>query len=106
LGRSGAPPERQISINDLLVSIEGTRVVIRSARLGREVIPKFTNALNLGRSPHLMKFLGALETQSASPFFAWSWGPLDGASFVPRVAAGRLVLSLARWRLTGKELKE
>ncbi|HET8799455.1 MAG TPA: lantibiotic dehydratase family protein, partial [Thermoanaerobaculia bacterium] len=44
LGRSGAPPERQIALSDLLVSIRGDRIHLRSKRLGREVIPRLTNA--------------------------------------------------------------
>ena len=37
-GASGAPVERQIPVTDLRVSVEGERIVLRSARLGREVI--------------------------------------------------------------------
>ena len=39
LGVSGAPPGRQIGIEDLLVRVEGERVVLSSRRLGREVLP-------------------------------------------------------------------
>ena len=35
LGRSGAPPEQQIPVTDLRVSVAGSRVVLRSARLGQ-----------------------------------------------------------------------
>src|SRR5205807_7013034 len=46
LGRSGAPPSRQLSLSDLLVSVQGERIVLRSRRLGREVIPRLTTAPN------------------------------------------------------------
>src|SRR4029077_773562 len=35
----------------------------------------------------------------------WSWGALDSAPFLPRVTAGRLVLSRARWRMSKSEIE-
>src|SRR5256884_9919165 len=40
LGRSGAPAARQLPLSDLLVSVQGERIVLRSRRLGRDVIPR------------------------------------------------------------------
>jgi thiopeptide-type bacteriocin biosynthesis protein len=37
---------------------------------------------------------------------AFSWGPAAGWPFLPRVTAGRAVLSLARWRLSKADLGE
>jgi thiopeptide-type bacteriocin biosynthesis protein len=34
----------------------------------------------------------------------WSWEGLSSLAFLPRVSVGRVVLALARWRLTGEEL--
>src|SRR5262249_2225599 len=44
LGCSGAPSERQISLDDLRVSVREGRVVLRSQRLGREILPRLTSA--------------------------------------------------------------
>ncbi|HSG38547.1 MAG TPA: lantibiotic dehydratase family protein, partial [Thermoanaerobaculia bacterium] len=44
LGRSAAAPEDQIPVSDLRVSVLGQRIVLRSARLGREVVPRLTSA--------------------------------------------------------------
>ena len=105
LGRSGAPREQQIAIDDLTISVVGERVVLRSRRLGREVIPRLTAAHNFDnpRNLGLYRFLCALQQQARSSF-AWSWGALDSSPFLPRVAMGRLVLSLAVWRLDKAEL--
>jgi thiopeptide-type bacteriocin biosynthesis protein len=100
LGRSGAPHERQIEASDLRVSVQGSRIVLRSARLGREVIPRLTNAHNfLAQSLGLYRFLCTLQHQQQCRGLLWSWGPLASASFLPRVTHGRLVLSPATWNL-------
>ena len=105
LGRSGAPPDRRLPITDLLVSVRAGRVVVRSQRLDREVLPRLTTAHNLGyRSLGLYRFLGALQGQGVAANLAWDWGPLARSPFLPRVTVGRLVLARAQWTLRGADL--
>ena len=107
LGRSGVPPENRIPLADLLVSVRGDRVVLRSRRLGKEIVPRLTTAHNfVGRSTGVYRFLGLLQSQGTEAMPAWDWGPLQEAPFLPRVRVGRLVLSLARWRVTAEEIRE
>lgn len=106
LGRSGAPLEKQIPITDLLVSVAGGRIVLRSKKLGKEVIPRLTSAHNyftggLG----VYRFLCSLQAQGVQPGLTWNWGALENAPFLPRVRAGRLVLSRAYWWMTGEEIE-
>jgi lantibiotic biosynthesis protein len=105
LGRSGAPLEQQIAVTDLLVSVVGQRVILRSRRLGREVIPRLTTAHNFSSPGNLgvYRFLCALQFQQVASL-AWRWDALATAPFLPRVTAGRLVLSLASWRLDKTQL--
>ena len=106
LGRSGAPADRQIPITDLLVSVRGGRIVLRSRRLEREVVPRLTIAHNQDwRNLGVYRFLCALQAQDVITELAWNWGPLQNAPFLPRVVSGRLVLSRARWNATEAELK-
>ncbi|HEX6900129.1 MAG TPA: lantibiotic dehydratase [Thermoanaerobaculia bacterium] len=106
LGRSGAPPEKQIPVSDLRVSVMGPRIVLRSARLGREVVPRLTSAHNFSRgSLGIYRFLCMLQSQGVLGGFAWGWGPLDGAPFLPRVVSGRVVLSRASWWMPQDEIK-
>jgi thiopeptide-type bacteriocin biosynthesis protein len=105
LGRSGAPADRQLPVTDLLVSVRNDRIVLRSCRLGREVVPRLTTAhdedwRNLG----VYRFLCALQRQDLVSDLTWDWGPLREAPFLPRVVSGRLVLSRARWNFTEAEL--
>jgi class I lanthipeptide synthase len=106
LGRSGASPDRQIPVTDLLVSVPNHRIVLRSARLGREIAPRLTTAhdedwRNLG----MYRFLCALQRQDVVSDLTWDWGPLREAPFLPRVVSGRLVLSRARWNIAETELR-
>jgi len=105
LGRSGAPADRQLPLSDLLVSVQGERIVLGSRRLGCEVIPRLTTAHNhIGRGLGVYRFLCALQYQQVTPGIMWDWGPLALAPFLPRVVSGRLILSRARWNLGETEL--
>jgi thiopeptide-type bacteriocin biosynthesis protein len=105
LGRSGAPRDRQLPPDDLLVSVVGDRVVLKSKRLGREVLPRLTSAHNYqSRSLGVYRFLGMLQRQG-SVSFQWGWGgAFADAPFLPRVRYGKAVLYRARWRLGPEEL--
>ena len=107
LGESGAPAERRIPITDLLVSLQGDTLVIRSSRLKRRIIPRLTTAHNYSlRSLGLYQFLCALQSDGHVSRPSWTWGPLDSAPFLPRVTHGRLVLSPAIWNLGKEDLKQ
>jgi lantibiotic biosynthesis protein len=106
LGRSGAPADRQIPVTDLLVSVRDGRIVLRSQRLEREVVPRLTTAHNYDwRSLGVYRFLCALQRRDAAAALTWDWGPLQDAPFLPRVVSGRLVLCRARWNVTEAELR-
>jgi lantibiotic biosynthesis protein len=108
LGRSGAPPERQLALTDLLVSVEGNRIVLRSKRLGKEVVPRLSTAHNFSTNHNLAvyRFLGLLQRQGTARVRGWDWGTLKDLQFLPRVTAGRLILARARWRVTSDELSD
>ena len=105
LGRSGAPADQQLPLDDLLVSVQGERIVLRSRRLGREVVPRLTTAHNhVTHGLGVYRFLCALQSQQVTPGVTWDWGPLAQAPFLPRVVSGRVILSRARWNLSGDDL--
>src|SRR6185295_17104916 len=106
LGESGAPAARRIPITDLLVSLRGDTLVVRSSRLNRRIIPRLTAAHHYSlRSLGLYQFLCALQSDGRSSRASWRWGSLVSAPFLPRVTHGRLVLSPAIWNLGKQELK-
>ena len=104
--RSGAPPARVISLQDLLVSVESDRVVLRSQRLGRRVVPHLTCAHAFRKSSvGLYRFLASLEEQGTWSELAFSWGPLASAPYLPRVVHERCVFALAQWTISSSELR-
>ena len=106
LGRSGVTRDKQIPVSDLRVSVRGGRILLRSARLGKEVIPRLSNAHNFAsNSLGIYRFLCALQGQEVAGGMGWSWGALDASPFLPRVRHGKLVLSLARWNVGKQPIK-
>ncbi len=105
LGRSGVEPERQLNINDLLISMRDDRIVLRSRRLNCEVEPRLSSAHNAAhRSTGVYRFLVELQQQGVITGLRWSWGTLDEAPMLPRVRYGRTVLSPQRWNIRLEEL--
>lgn len=102
LGRSGAPPDRQIAVQDLMVTVSDNRIRLRSRSLDREIIPRITSAHNTStESLGVYRFLAAIQPPVG---MQWDWGALDLAPFLPRVVYGRLVLARARWRVMAAEI--
>ncbi len=105
LGRSGAPPDRQLPLSDLTVSVSGNRIVLRSSRLGCEVVPRLTTAHNHARGGlGAYRFLCALQRQDVTQGVTWDWGPLHQSPYLPRVVSGRVILSRACWNLREPQL--
>jgi thiopeptide-type bacteriocin biosynthesis protein len=106
LGRSGAPLEYQIPVDDLLVSVEGGRITLHSRRLQREIIPRLSNAhgfLNKGLAP-VYRFLCFLQHQHGTAVPGFTWGPAEAMDTLPRIRLGRIVLYPARWLLNQSEI--
>ncbi len=106
LGHSGAPIEHQIPISDLWLSVRAGKLFLRSARLGRQVLPRLTTAHNYSASClPVYRFLCELA-QDGGFHGAWHWGPFQSAPFLPRIRCGRVVFSRAQWNLEREELRE
>lgn len=105
LGRSAVCEERQIPVSDLMVSVQGQTVMLRSRRLGKTIIPRLTSAHNFRRGLGIYRFLCSLQYQTTVRGLAWNWGSLEAARYLPRVVAGKLVLSQARWRIERREIQ-
>ena len=107
LGRSGAPDERLLPLEDLMVSVAGERIVLRSKRLGTEVLPRLTSAHNFTlRSLGVYRFLCSLQHQDCAGGVVWRWGAFEAAPFLPRIVIDRVVVARARWLIDGAVLDE
>lgn len=99
LGASSALPRDQILADDLLLSMRGTRFVLRSRSRNREIAVRLTNAHNYSRGLPLYRFLCDLQMQARFSTISFSWGSFESAPILPRVRVGRAIVSLARWNL-------
>lgn len=106
LGKSGAPVDRRIPITDLWVHAEEGRIVLTSKRLGREVVPRLTNAHASGfNTVGAYSFLTALAYQSSLSWLGWRWGGLAGAVHLPRVRIGDVIVAREEWNISAAELR-
>ena len=52
-----------IPVNDLMVSVSNNRVVLRSKRLKKEIVPRLTTAHNFSKGTPVYRFLCELQNQ-------------------------------------------
>lgn len=104
-GVTSVPSDRRIPLTDLTVSIRTGRVVLRSVRHDKEILPVHNSpyAFHHAGSPPVLRFLCKLAMGTSN--VAWNWGPvLESLPFLPRLEYGRLVIARARWLISDKEL--
>ncbi|GGK09844.1 hypothetical protein GCM10011583_47520 [Streptomyces camponoticapitis] len=112
-GETGTLPEEyRIHLDDLYIEHDddGTadRLVLRSARLGREVVPVYLGYLVPLALPELPRTLLLLSPTSMAPLNVWGGvpegEPVGGVSRRPRVRHGSVVLSRRSWSAPAAEL--
>lgn len=107
VGKSNTPKEFQIEVNDLLVSVVKSEVILRSKRLKKRVIPTLSTAHNFNfKSLPIYKFLCDLQFQHLAFPNIWNWGYLKNKSRLPRVIYKDLILKKAEWKLNELDLKD
>ncbi|GAB2905320.1 lantibiotic dehydratase [Streptomyces mayteni] len=100
---SSVPADRQLHLADLSLvhDRDADRLVLRSARLGREVVPVYLGYLVPLALPEVPRTLLLLSPTSMSPLDVWGGIPAgperDGVTHRPRVRHGRLVLGRRGW---------
>lgn len=99
--------EDRIGVQDLMVSVVGEQILLRSARSGKFIVPRLASAHNFMRGDNLSlyRFLCLLQGDGVHGAVMWDWGGLSALDFLPRVVHKRMVLAAACWRLRGDEIK-
>lgn len=100
LANSGVEKKNTIDLNDLYLSVKNDKIILRSKKLGKEIIPCLSNAHNFSNnnSLPLYHFLGDLQSQNTKPIFSFNWGVLESHyTYFPRVEYKEIILSKARW---------
>lgn len=101
LAKSSLPIENQITVDDLYVSVKFNKIVLRSKRLNKVVVPRLSTAHNYSyRALPVYQFLCDLQTQNLRFGFMFHWGNLAHQyKFLPRVSTHGVVIHAATWQL-------
>ena len=99
LSGSGVGRDHTIDLNDLMVSVQGSKIVLRSKKHNKAVIPCLSNAHNYGsRALPIYQFLCDLQAQGVKPIYNFSWGVLESHyNYFPRVMYKEVILAKAKW---------
>jgi thiopeptide-type bacteriocin biosynthesis protein len=106
LAQSSLPAENQIRLDDILVSVKNNRILLRSRRLNKEIIPHLTTAHNfIAKALPVYRFLGDMQFQDIDkPGLFFDWGVLKKMfNFLPRAEYKGVILAPATWQLQKKE---
>jgi len=97
----------QLPLNDLMISIQNNRIVLRSKKLKKGVIPYLSNAHNYSnKSLPAYHLLADLQNQDLRNTLFLNWGFLKTQfNYFPRVTYGKIIVSLAFWQIYQDELK-
>ena len=108
LAKSGVSGEFELLPDDLYVSVKHNRILLRSQRLNKEIVPRMSTAHNykgMNAMP-VYQFLCDMQHQNGRTGLHFNWDeaaqPLD---YLPRVVYKNCILSHARWTVRGKETK-
>lgn len=108
MASSDLPREKVIPVSDLTLSVRQNRLVIRSRKLNREIVPRLTNAHNYRNRPlPVYHFLCDMQMQKGRKGLYFNWGSLENElPFRPRVRYKNAILAEAQWTVKGKEMKK
>ena len=95
-----------MDVSDLYVSVKRGKVILRSKRLNKEIIPRLGNAHNYSANAlPIYHFLCDLQDQEQSGL-NFNWGSLEQEfSYLPRVTYKDVVLSRETWNLNAETIK-
>jgi thiopeptide-type bacteriocin biosynthesis protein len=97
---SGVTADQIIPFDELVVGLRGDRLYLRWPQKHAEILPRAGHMLNILLASPLVRLLSAISLDGIPITTSFDWGEATRFPFLPRVQMGRLVLSLAQWRLT------
>lgn len=102
LGKSSLPVENQILPQDLFISVKGGKIILRSKKHNKIIVPRLSNAHNYSYNAlPVYQFLCDLQHQNLRTSFSFQWGAMrDKFKFLPRITYQNVILEPATWNLT------
>ncbi len=105
LGQASVKNAFRIPLDDLMISVRGGKVILRSRRLNKRVVPRLSNAHHYPNGLPAYRFLCDLQYQDSYLDIRWDWSVMKNSSSLPRVRYQNIILSRATWMLHEEELK-
>lgn len=109
LAKSNLTEEYQLTLSDLMLSVRQNKIVIRSKKTNKIVIPRLTNAHNYhyGSTQPIYQFLGDFQNYYETHGVFFSWGKIENMfDFLPRVTFKNHILSKAKWVIKKQNVDE
>ncbi|SEO36443.1 thiopeptide-type bacteriocin biosynthesis domain-containing protein [Mucilaginibacter gossypiicola] len=100
---------QEVNLTDLLVSVKENSVVLRSASLGKRIIPRLNAAYNYGMTAlPVYQFLADLQCQDSKYQLGFNLDILPelGVTKTPRVVYEGVILALKTWYMTNAGLQQ
>lgn len=97
--------EQFINADDILISLQGNSIILRSKRLNKRIVPRCASAYNHTRSDlPIFRLLCDLQSQGlASRLKIDIESVLPDSAFYPRIKFKNIILSAAKWRIAYNE---
>ena len=91
----------------MYLSIKNGKLILRSKKHNKEVIPHLTNAHNYSNnSLPIYHFLCDYSNQNIRTSLFFDWGGLSKIyDFLPRVEYENIILSKAQWKINSEQIK-
>lgn len=107
LANASVHQDFRIELKDLYVSVRDNRIVLRSKKLNREVVPRLSNAHNYSdpKSLPIYRFLCDMQHQVGRIGFGVQYRQIiEELGFLPRIVYKNCILVRASWLIHGKEI--
>lgn len=97
-----------LPLTDLLISVRNNKILIRSEKMGKHVIPHLTTAhIHNNNSLPAYHFLGDVQTETEDHLLGFYWGDFkEFCVHLPRVRYKNIILSREAWKVTKDELNK
>ena len=107
LANSGVDSTHRLKLSELTLSVRHDRVILKSTRFGKEVLPHLTTAHNYSRNAlPVYRFLCDLQAQNLRVGLSFQWGSwARGLDYLPRVTYRGHILARQRWILSVGDFK-
>lgn len=106
LGQASVADPYRIPVSDLMVCVRQGKVILRSKKLNKRIIPRLSNAHNYHTGLPVYRFLSDLQYQDSDLNIRWDWADLESRSYLPRVRYQNIIIRRARWLLNAEDFRE